>query len=452
MGKFRFIDLFAGLGGFHLALSRLGGECVFASEIKPKLRKLYKQNFPGTPIFGDITQIDEKDIPEHEVLCGGFPCQPFSHAGKELGFDDEEGRGNMFMEICRVLRHHKPKYIFLENVQPLMNHDEGNTWRVISDCLDELHYDIRTEIFSPHQFGIPQHRPRFYIVGMLRDENGVSGMEEFCFPKVDPKMKSNVRSIVDEGDTYGLHVVRPQLCEVFDIWQEFVEKTVEREGEMPNWCVKSWEFGADYDFEGPAPAFQSVEQLKGKKGSFGHLLQGETKEELLQGLPSTSQKTTHRSFPETKKILIRQNREFYERNKDWLDDWKKKLEKFPRTQQSFEWSADQCDFDIHEHVVQLRPSGVRVRRMNYVPTITLCTTSTPIFPFVKVPYEGTKYSADDVRWGRYISPMECARIQSMHTLKYTGLSVTQQIKALGNAVNVDVVEMIARQLLKDFEE
>ena len=89
--------------------------------------------------------------------------------------------------------------------------------------------------------------------------------------------------------------------------------------------------------------------------------------------------------------------------------------------------------------------------MNYVPTITLCTTSTPIFPFVKVPYEGTKYSADDVRWGRYISPMECARIQSMHTLKYTGLSVTQQIKALGNAVNVDVVEMIARQLLKDCE-
>ena len=81
MGKFRFIDLFAGLGGFHLALSRLGGECVFASEIKPKLRKLYKQNFPDTPIYGDITQIDEKDIPEHEVLCGGFPCQPFSNAG-----------------------------------------------------------------------------------------------------------------------------------------------------------------------------------------------------------------------------------------------------------------------------------------------------------------------------------------------------------------------------------
>ena len=99
----RFIDLFAGLGGFHLALSRLGHECVFASEIKPRLRKLYKENFPDTRIEGDITLVDVADIPPHDILCGGFPCQPFSFSGKKQGFDDELGRGNLFDEICRVL-------------------------------------------------------------------------------------------------------------------------------------------------------------------------------------------------------------------------------------------------------------------------------------------------------------------------------------------------------------
>ncbi|MBR6203048.1 MAG: DNA (cytosine-5-)-methyltransferase, partial [Bacteroidaceae bacterium] len=109
----KFIDLFAGLGGFHLALSRLGHECVFASEIQPKLQELYKINFPNVPIHGDITKISSADIPPHEVLCAGFPCQPFSFSGKKQGFDDELGRGNLFDEICRVLNEHHPKYIFL---------------------------------------------------------------------------------------------------------------------------------------------------------------------------------------------------------------------------------------------------------------------------------------------------------------------------------------------------
>jgi len=186
----KFIDLFAGIGGFHLALSRLGHECVFASEIKPRLRKIYKQNFPNTPIEGDITKIEVEDIPSHDILCGGFPCQPFSFAGKKLGFEDEKGRGNLFLEICRVLEYHKPIYIFLENVSALPGHDDGRTWKVIQQKLDELGYDIKSKVISPHEFGIPQHRPRFYIVGKRRDADIIC-LDRFKFPKINRKNKIN---------------------------------------------------------------------------------------------------------------------------------------------------------------------------------------------------------------------------------------------------------------------
>ena len=440
----KFIDLFAGIGGFHLALSRLGHECVFASEIKPRLRKVYKQNFPDTPIEGDITKIEVEEIPAHDILCGGFPCQPFSFAGKKLGFDDEKGRGNLFLEICRVLEYHKPTYIFLENVSALPGHDEGRTWKVIQQKLDELGYDIKSKVISPHEFGIPQHRPRFYIVGKRRDADIIC-LDRFKFPKIS--RKSDVHTIVDENDVYGLHVVRPQICEVFDLWQEFVNNTVERDGIMPSFCLKTWEFGADYAFEDVAPAYQPIEKLVGRKGAYGIPLKGETREELISGLPDMAQKKEQRVWPEPKVILTRQNREFYERHKDWIEPWKKKIMKFPRTQQSFEWSTDQGDYDLHHFVIQLRPSGVRIRRTNYVPTITLCTTATPIIPWVRIPIKGTNLTPHDVRWGRYISPKEAARIQSMDMLDLSTLSRTQQFMALGNAVNVHVVEMIARQLL-----
>src|SRR5699024_10837473 len=111
MKKYKFIDLFAGLGGFHLALERLGHQCVFASELQPDLQKLYSENFPGTPVYGDITKIAVQDIPPHDILCGGFPCQPFSQAGKRLGFTEE--RGNLFDNIMKILQYHKPKYVLL---------------------------------------------------------------------------------------------------------------------------------------------------------------------------------------------------------------------------------------------------------------------------------------------------------------------------------------------------
>lgn len=450
----RFVDLFAGLGGFHLALSRLGHECVFASEIKPKLQKLYRQNFPGVHIEGDITKVDVRSIPQHDILCGGFPCQPFSFSGKKQGFEDEQGRGNLFDEICRVLSYHHPKYIFLENVSALPGHDGGRTWSIIKQKLKHLGYDIDGRVFSPHEFGVPQHRPRFYIVGMLRDENGRSGMRKFHFPQPDEKLVCDVRTLVDPLDNDGLQPVRRALHPVFDAWQEFVYNVTERDGYMPSHCIFTMEFGADYEFEDTPPAFQTVERLRGRRGEYGKVLQGDTIEELVEGLPFYMQKMKYEdTYPEFKKVLIRQNRALYERHKDWIDPWMQKIMEYPRTQRMLEWSTNQ-DWNFKNHVIQLRPSGIRVRSLNYVPTITLCTTSTPILPWVGYPPNGAvdkknrPYVPDDFRWGRYISHSEAAKLQSMQELEYTGLSRLQKFQALGNAVNVDVVELIARRLIK----
>ena len=161
---FTFIDLFAGIGGFHLAMEQLGGRCVFASEWDEDCKRTYEANYGVTP-FGDITKISEKDIPAHDVLCAGFPCQPFSKAGQQLGFSDET-KGTLFFDIERILAYHKTKYIVLENVRNLVAHDHGRTWKTISSHLRSLGYRLTPDplIVSPHHFGVPQLRERVVVL------------------------------------------------------------------------------------------------------------------------------------------------------------------------------------------------------------------------------------------------------------------------------------------------
>ena len=169
MNSFNYIDLFCGIGGFHQAMESLGGKCVFACDIDEDCRKTYKANY-GLEPAGDITKIDAKDIPAHDVLCGGFPCQAFSKAGKRLGFEDPT-KGTLFFDLLRIMKYHKPKYALLENVRNLASHDNGNTWQVIHDSLKDIGYNLvdKPVIFSPHYMGIPQHRERVYIMCVRAD-------------------------------------------------------------------------------------------------------------------------------------------------------------------------------------------------------------------------------------------------------------------------------------------
>ena len=198
--KFKFIDLFAGIGGIRLAYQNLGGNCVFTSEWNNFSKKTYEANFGEVP-FGDITKINEENIPDHDILLAGFPCQPFSIAGvskknalgRKHGFLDET-QGTLFFDIARILAHKKPKAFMLENVKNLVSHDKGKTFQVIKNTLTELGYSIYYQVLDGKHF-VPQHRERIIIVGFRTDV--FEGAENFKFPKLpDPSVA--IKDILDE--------------------------------------------------------------------------------------------------------------------------------------------------------------------------------------------------------------------------------------------------------------
>ncbi|MFI3264864.1 MAG: HpaII family restriction endonuclease [Rikenellaceae bacterium] len=201
MAEFKFIDLFAGIGGFHLAMHRLGGECVFASEIDESARMTYEANFMkiSPDLFksgmfnDDIRNISPEELPDFDLLCAGFPCQPFSQAGQKRGFEDhhKSERGNLFFNIAEIIEAKRPKAFFLENVRGLVNHDNGNTIKVIRNILEnELNYSVYLKVVNASDYGLPQLRPRVFIIG-FRDENF---MKSFNFPS-PIKLKFNMSDV-----------------------------------------------------------------------------------------------------------------------------------------------------------------------------------------------------------------------------------------------------------------
>lgn len=198
--KFKFIDLFAGIGGIRLAYQNLGGKCVFTSEWNNFAKKTYEANFGEVP-FGDITKISEKAIPDHDVLLAGFPCQPFSIAGvskknalgRKHGFLDET-QGTLFFDIARILEHKRPKAFMLENVKNLVSHDKGNTFKVIKNTLTELGYTIHYKVLDGKHF-VPQHRERIIVVGFRNDIFKDKG--SFEFPKL-PDPSAKIKDILEE--------------------------------------------------------------------------------------------------------------------------------------------------------------------------------------------------------------------------------------------------------------
>lgn len=211
--KFKFIDLFAGIGGFRLAFQNLGGKCVFTSEWNHYAQKTYEANFGEVP-FGDITKIDEKEIPDHDVLVAGFPCQPFSIAGvskknalgKKHGFLDET-QGTLFFDVARILKEKRPKAFLLENVKNLVSHDKGKTFKVITSALKELGYNIHYKVLDGKYY-VPQHRERIVIVGFNKEI--FQGRESFNFPTMPDHPPMVMEDILDK-EVLDKYTLSPKL-------------------------------------------------------------------------------------------------------------------------------------------------------------------------------------------------------------------------------------------------
>ncbi|MDA9678947.1 DNA (cytosine-5-)-methyltransferase [bacterium] len=432
----KFIDLFAGLGGFHVALSRLGHECVYACEIDIRLNQDYYNNFKIKPDL-DIRDADLKKIPKYDILCAGFPCQPFSKAGSQSGFNHKVA-GDMFEVIINFLKEHKPKYFFLENVTNLLKHNKGLTWLYMSSKLEGLGYNVGSDIISPISFNIPQNRERFYILGSL-------GNNKIKWP-IPPKKKSI--TIIDILVKEPKRIVRlsKEKSIILNIWEDFLKRAPSNyEILSPMW---SMEFGATYPFEETTPFAIGIKKLKSYKGSFGKNLSKVNDDEVLNYMPpyalysnkKNDNEINKMKFPKWKIIFIKNCRDYYKKNKKWIDPWlkinKSKDEFQIPSFQKFEWNCYGDDLSLNNKLVTFRSSGVRVKRIESSPTL------------VNISSTGLPYITSEKR---YFTLEECLNLQGFHEKKFLKFLEKNNdsfyFRALGNAVNVDIIEVIASTFL-----
>ncbi|MFP3385727.1 DNA cytosine methyltransferase [Tritonibacter sp. SIMBA_163] len=433
---FRFVDLFAGLGGFHVALDELEGRGVFAAEREPKLKALYKVNF-GVGAWGDLNELhsDEiiaRNVPDHHVLTAGFPCQPFSKAGDQLGFKDTN-QGNLFFKVHDILRVKRPQYFILENVPNILKHDGGRTKITIIRLLEELGYTVDVEHFSPHDFGIPQVRDRAYFVGSLQ------GLDHFEWPakRKDP---TEIQWVLrDQG--HSKRAIPKQTLRAIDMWGDFLRRSP-ASLKLPSFPIWSMEFGATYPYFDETPAgvwarrpMRGLSRM-GVKGSFGQSLDCSLDEQIAR-IPSHANRLGDTNFPKWKQTFIRQNREFYEANSHWIDPWIAQWnpQSFPSSFQKMEWNAQGEDRVIDNFVLQVRASGLRVKRPTTSPSLISFTQT-------QVPILGANLAGER----RYMTPAECAELQSLGGIQLPASDI-DAYRALGNAVNARVVKAIAERLL-----
>ena len=396
--KFKFIDLFCGIGGFHLALSEIGGECVYACDIDEKCREIYRKNFGITP-DGDITKVNASDIPDHDVLCAGFPCQAFSIAGKQRGFSDET-RGTLFLEICRILKEKQPKYALLENVKNLVKHDGGRTWRIIRSSLMDVGYNVpeTPALFSPHYIGVPQQRERVYI---MCTRNDIEPVPKFSFDLTDIK-QGNIEDILEDEEFTKMrpYMLPDEWVNYLNIWDEFYRNI--KADRTPSFTVVS----------------EYMHTKEDNKELWDRYERGE--------------------FQRWKEILIEKNYELYMNNREFVDDWRDRAKSNPL----FKGAKTRCDWQaghydepsIWEHILKTRQSGLRVKKAINFPTLVV---------HKELPIIGRRI--------RYITPRECARLQSFPDWFILDENDDEARKQFGNSVNVDVTRMFAKFLLGDEE-
>ena len=416
----RFVDLFSGIGGFHEGLRRVGDfECVFASEINEELRKLYDKNFGIYP-SGDIRSISEKNIPKHDILCAGFPCQPFSLAGKKQGYKCPES-GDLIKDILRITKHHLPNFLILENVPNILKIENGKFWKYIQKSFNKIGYKIIYKIISPLDVGIPQNRDRIFILG-FRNANHLN---KFRWPNKNDKVKPLTHILTSSKEDKFLS--KEKFTQI-QHWQKLLDTYNETEG-LSSISIVAPEMGANYplDFSNC-----TLNEMSRYKGAYGLKIKKHSSwEKLLLQLPSYVRK--ERKVPEWLKKSTIQTRELYKKNKSFLDVWKKDINKTNNSWQILEWRGKKKDLELSNHILQFRASGIRVLKRDKIPSLIAMTpTQRPII--------GSEM--------RYISKIEAAKLQNLHQLKYLPENDSKAFRYFGNAVNSKIVELIANNIIK----
>lgn len=404
--RFTFIDLFAGIGGFHQAMRYLGGKCVMASEINEACVETYKANYDTKDIRGDIKKIEAESVPKFDVLCAGFPCQPFSKAGLQKGFDDED-RGNLFFNILRILDGHpEAKFIILENVRNLA--DKEDNWNIIKTELMKRDFFIteRPVILSPSNFGLPQIRERVYILGIRKDLRNMNiltndyihisdlGLEGIQF-KDKCKMRDAFKILEDKVSKD--YVLDPEQEEMIYAWEEFRKATQIGAIGFPIW-IRSFGLG-----------IEDEEEFLDSQGFY--------------------------DMPEWKQKFVTNNRRLYLKNKEFIDDWVARHDMLNRIKlyQKFEWNCGTDVKDIRDAVIQIRQSGIRAKRPTYYPAL-VAIVNTPIV------YDKKR------KHFRFITPREAANLQNFNK-RFKFLGTDKQVyKQLGNSVNVKILKILGKTL------
>lgn len=406
-----FVDLFAGLGGFHIGLSQLGLKCVFASEIDSNLANLYEKNF-GIKPHGDIRSVNEVDIPKHDILCAGFPCQPFSAAGKKKGAKCPKS-GKLIDEVLRIAKYHSPQYVLLENVPQILTIQNNEFWDYIVSEFSKIGYKIQYKIYSPEEFGIPQHRKRIFVIAHKN--------KSIEFPQVfvkECKIEGILRNDIEHK------MLEKNKITILEHWQSFLSKI----NSISSHTILAVEFGATYPLEDLNNI--PIDMLRKSRGAFGKSLsECKTHSDVFELMPEYIKKNQGK-VPQWIKSSIVKSRKIYEDNQAFLDVWKQDVPQFT-SWQKLEWRAERDNLNIWDNLIQFRASGIRVSKPQYTPSLVAMTPT-------QVPIVG--------KYKRYLSPREASTLQAMENLKYLPENSTRAFKALGNAVNARIVNFISQQL------
>jgi len=410
--SFTFVDLFAGIGGFHSALKNFGGRAVFVSEIDDAAKKIYRSNWIKNDeliISGDIkplTEGPEVQVPTHNVLTGGFPCQPFSKSGNQRGVN--EARGTLFFNILKVIEDKKPELVLLENVRNLVGPKHLSDYKKMIRLLRQLGYVVSAEptIISPHEIpeelgGSPQHRERVFI-GAIKMENIDSGMYSNLGPLLKRKPFPDInewslkefleRKIADHEKIDLNNNLSQSQLQALEAWNDFLK--IYRKNNRQN-----------------LPGFPLWSEFWQARNKF----------------------TIARSTPIWKKTFIENNNTFYLNNRKWIDNWRKSysFESLIPSYKKFEWQA-RGESDIFNCLIQFRPSGIRVKNPNYVPAF-VALTQTPILGWKKRP----------------LSIAEAKLLQGFpDTFSFGDQNEKASFKQIGNAVHAGVARLVFQALLK----